>query len=48
LFQKRKEKELKNREKDNAESSLNEKLRKKANNDIKTNRIYNDVNYNMT
>jgi len=48
LFQKRKEKESKNREKNNAESNLDDKLRKKANNEIKTNRIYNDVNYNIS
>lgn len=48
LLKKRKEKESKSREKNNIESGLDDKLRKKANNEIKTNHIYNDVNYNIS
>ena len=48
LLLRNKEKEAKRREKNNAESSLDDKLRKKANNEIKSNRIYNDVNYNIS
>jgi len=48
LLLKNKEKEAKRCEKNNLESSLDDKLRKKANNEIKSNRIYNDVNYNIS
>lgn len=48
LLLKNKEKGAKSREKSNAETDLDNKLRKKANNEIKTNRIYNDINYNIS
>ncbi len=39
--------EKKKEEKDNRENDLNEKLRRKANDEIKQNSIYSDVNYNI-
>ncbi len=48
LLLKNKEKGAKIREKNNAETDLDNKLRKKANNEIKANRIYNDINYNIS
>ncbi|PCI64946.1 MAG: hypothetical protein COB38_12125, partial [Gammaproteobacteria bacterium] len=48
LSQKKNEQSTKRRESNTSESILDEKLRKKANNQIKPNRIYNDVNYNIS
>ncbi|WP_456413698.1 AAA family ATPase [Thiolapillus sp.] len=48
LFQKTNEKLSKTREKSNIETALDKKLRRKANDEIKTNHIYNDINYNIS